>query len=374
MKTLLPIFALLFSIWNWSACNNPTTDDDFDPASPFAGAETDRGAWKWIPLEDMITRNGAQTGIGVRLADADAPGLMIYLQGGGACFNDASCNNNPKAFDSNDFLGWAVLGGNSGIFNRGQAANAVKDWHMVFVPYTSGDLHFGQSPSADPATDEKNFVGYENMQLILALLSNYFTDVDDVLLTGSSAGGYGATFNWAETEAAFGTIPVHLVNDCGPLPADDLAFAPCLQQRFRDEFQLNTGLPAACADCFSISGDSLNQLYAYYGQQFSAGDGNLGLIAFKEDAVIRAFFDFGTDDCATIEGAFGSYAGSILEDAMIDLNDNHLAPNGWSSFLMDGNAHVALGGADYYNKTISGTSLADWVSSVINGTQLNLVE
>ncbi|MEL7249199.1 MAG: pectin acetylesterase-family hydrolase [Bacteroidota bacterium] len=373
MKTLLPLFIILFSAVSWCGCN-PTTDDDFDPTTPFDGAEADRGSWKWVPLDGLVTRTGAATGIGVRLADEDAAGLMIYLQGGGACFNDASCSSNPKTFDANDFLSWAIISGNSGILNKNQAANPVKDWHMVFVPYTTGDLHFGQNPSADPATDEKNFVGYDNMQIILSELSTYFTAVDDVLLTGSSAGGYGATFNWAEAEAAFGSTPVHLVNDCGPLPADDLAFAPCLQQRFRDDFQLDASLPAACTDCFSVTGDSLDQLYDYYGQSIPGTEGNLGLLAFKEDAVIRAFFDFGTDDCVNLEGAFGSYAGSVMEEAIVDLNDNHLSPNGWSTFMMNGTQHVALAGANFYNKTINGTTLAEWVESVINGTQLNLVE
>lgn len=374
MKTLLPFLLVLFCAWSWSGCNNPTTDDDFDPTTPFDGAEADRGNWKWIPVDGMVTRTGAETGIGVRLADEDAVGLMIYLQGGGACFNDATCNANPKTFDSGDFLSWALLSGNSGIFNRAQAANPVKDWHMVFVPYTTGDLHFGQNPSADPAVDEKNHVGYDNMQEILDLLTPYFTDVDNVLLTGSSAGGYGATFNWAETEAAFGSIPVHLVNDCGPMPADDLAFSPCLQQRFRDEFLFDDGLPVACTDCFSVSGDSLDQVYSYYGQQFSVAEGNLGLISYKEDAIIRAFFDFGTDECINMEGPFGTYAASILSDGVIDLNDNHLAPNNWSTFIMDGDQHVALAGARFYNETITGTTLAEWVQSVIDGTQMNLVE
>ena len=373
MKAIFPLCLVLFSAWSWSACN-PTTDDNFDAATPFAGAEADREMWKWVPLDGLRTRTGDTTGIGVRLAAEDADGLMIYLQGGGACFNDASCNGNPNTFDANNFLSWAVLFGDAGIFKRDEPTNPVKDWHMVFVPYTTGDLHFGQSPSADPSTDEKNHVGYDNMQIILSELSAYFTSVDDVLLTGSSAGGYGATFNWGEAEAAFGNIPVHLVNDCGPLPADDIAFAPCLQQRFRDEFQLDASYPAACTSCFSVSGDSLDQLHAYYGQQFAPAEGNLGLVAFKQDAVIRAFFDFGTDDCANIDGAFGSYAGTIMEDAIIDLNDNHLSPNGWSTFLMNGSDHVALAGAKFYNQTINGTTLAEWVGTVIDGTQLNLVE
>ncbi len=147
-----------------------------------------------------------------------------------------------------------------------------------------------------------------------------------------------------------------------------------LHQDFRDDFQLDASLPAACTDCFSVSGDSLDQLYTYYGQSFSVGQGNLGLLAFKEDAVIRAFFDFGTDECINLEGAFSSYAGNIMEDAIIVFNDNLLAPIGWSTFMMDGTQHVALAGANFYNKTINGTTLAEWVGSVISGTQLNLVE
>ena len=373
MRTLLLLLVAAYGLITWSGCN-PTTDDDFDPNTPFAGAEADRGQWKWIPVDGMLTRTGEETGIGVRLQDEDAPGLVIFMQGGGACFNDASCNANPKRFNENNFLGWALLSGNAGIFNKANAGNPVGDWHHVFIPYTSGDLHFGQSPSASPAADEMNFVGFDNTQAILDLLAPYFTDIDQVLLCGSSAGGYGATFNYEEVKNAFAPLKVHLINDSGPMPADDAAFAPCLQQDFRDDFNLDATMPAGCADCLGADGDGLSNLYAYYGQQYTADDGSLGIISYKEDAVIRAFLDFGTDDCANLEGSFMSYDPAVLSDALDDLDANVLTPNRWSIFFLDGTGHVTLMGGDYYNKSIQGNSLADWVSRLIDGEEVRLIE
>ncbi len=374
MRTILFVCIAAFGVITWSGCN-PTTDDDFDPATPFAGAEDARGQWKWIPVDGMTTRTGAETGIGLRLQEEGATGLVIFMQGGGACFNDATCNVNPKEFASDDFLGWALLSGNAGIFNKSNASNPVSQWHHVFIPYVTGDLHFGQAPSADPANDEMNFVGYDNTQAVLDLLAPYFTDVDQVLLCGASAGGYGATFNYEEVRNAFPSIKVHLINDSGPMPAADSAFAPCLQEDMRADFNLDNTLPGACADCFSADGDGLSNLYAYYGQQYTtADDGSLGLISFKEDAVIRAFFGFGTDECVNLDGDFMSYSGEVYSDAITDLEENVLTPNRWSTFLLNGSGHVTITNGSYYSKSIQGISLAEWVTQLLAGQEVRLID
>src|SRR5438270_8249794 len=71
-------------------------------AGVVAGAriEAPPDTWTWIPIPEAKCRDGSSTGIGVRLHPG-ATQLAIYMEGGGACFHDASCaiNDVLASFD-----------------------------------------------------------------------------------------------------------------------------------------------------------------------------------------------------------------------------------------------------------------------------------
>src|SRR6478752_8591829 len=45
--------------------------------------------WQYVPVDGAQCMNGTPTGIGVNLGTSGD--LVIYLEGGGACFNDGTC-------------------------------------------------------------------------------------------------------------------------------------------------------------------------------------------------------------------------------------------------------------------------------------------
>lgn len=73
-----------------------SADDGERPTRNLTGAKADTGSWIWIPVEDSLCRDGSTTGVGVRILP-DASALMIYLQGGGACYDAKSCEQNANA-------------------------------------------------------------------------------------------------------------------------------------------------------------------------------------------------------------------------------------------------------------------------------------
>ena len=139
---LTAIVILLFSTSTQSA------DDDERQAGNIASAKADAGSWTWIPLQDTLCRDGSKTGIGVRLLP-DASAVMIYLQGGGACYDAKSCEQNANApiagqnFSRAKFDDWVKTLGNQGVFNTENPSNPVARWNHVYVPYCTGDLHGG---------------------------------------------------------------------------------------------------------------------------------------------------------------------------------------------------------------------------------------
>ena len=156
--------------------------------------------------------------------------LYIYLEGGGACFNAATCTISLASFGATDFAGWASTVGLTGIFDPTNAANPVQDWNAIYVPYCSADVHVGDATGVNVnggGPTDQTFIGYENVGYDLGRIVPTFPQVTQVLLTGISAGGFGAAYNYDRANsAAFCPPPVALIDDSGP-PMSDGYLAPC---------------------------------------------------------------------------------------------------------------------------------------------------
>src|SRR5438477_2668545 len=147
--------------------------------------------WQYVPIDGSQCMNGTPTGIGVNLGTSGD--LVIYMEGGGACFNDDTCKHaaHPNGWGPSDF-GVNIGPYNIGLFDRLDDANPFHDATFVFVPYCTGDVHSGSKPDG---MGGRTFVGYFNVGHILDYLVPKSTAVTRVIVAGSSAGGFGALIN-----------------------------------------------------------------------------------------------------------------------------------------------------------------------------------
>ena len=362
-----PILALLVLLIA-SACKPDVTCKDV--ANPFSCAEENPDNWYWVDVDGMVCRDGSATGIGVRMQRSSRD-LIIFLQGGGACWDAVTCEGNPASFSQGDFADWAGGSGYSGFFNSQSSDNPFDNWNVVYIPYCTGDVHAGQQPNGNVPGGPQNqqFVGHTNMTLALDKIQPEFSDANRVLLIGASAGGYGTVFNYTQVAASFPDATVSLINDSGPLFEDDSTLTDCLQQKWRDLWLMNNSLPAGCTACFGADGDGIVNLYDFLATTYS--DGNFGMIASKEDEVIRSFFGLGRMNCGASDPlSAGEYAAGIT-----DLHDNVLIPTGrWSTFIPLGDGHVYSTSNSYNTQRIDGNRLREWCEGVVNGQVNNLQE
>jgi hypothetical protein len=91
------------------------------------------------------------------------------------------------------------FGGEDGSFtsNSSEVNPDFYDGHRVYVPYCTGDVHSGTRASATAETWGLWFDGHLNFKRILDDLKTKYglSDAKQVLLGGSSAGGFGTFFN-----------------------------------------------------------------------------------------------------------------------------------------------------------------------------------
>jgi len=122
--------------------------------------------------------------------------LLMYYQGGGACWSKDTCWNigtykeDAGAGDNPDLVG-------TGFADPDNALNIFKDWHVVFVSYCTGDVHWGENKQNYGGGDQTWHYGRINAAVAEKWAREHFIDPEFVFVTGSSAGSYGAIMNSA---------------------------------------------------------------------------------------------------------------------------------------------------------------------------------
>ena len=340
--------ALAALILTLPACDSEPTGD-----GPFAEAEANPGEWVFVDVEGAQCRDGSATGLGVRLQE-DSDNLMIYLEGGGACFNAATCASNPASFNEASFISFVGLSGDEAIFST-DAANPVGDWNMIYVPYCTGDIHGGSRTdvAVEGVAGTQQFVGHQNLELYLDLLAPYFGDPDQVLLAGRSAGGFGALLNFATVADAFDGSDLTLLDDSGPVFYADDVFSPQIGAAFAGTWNLPAALPSDAAALFAT--DGLQGIYDYYDDRYPGA--TFGLSSSLQDQTIRYFFGFGQPD--------GSVSGDEYAAGLRDLRSK--LPSSWATYYADGAAHTFIGTSTRYFGTSAGVELADWLDDLLDG-------
>jgi hypothetical protein len=341
-----------------AALLHPGCGDDGPPPKDTTPFIAEPFEWTYIPVTGAKCRDGSDTGVVVSL-NPDSDRVVIYLEGGGACFNSLSCGLNPSSFDGPGF------GGRSrGLFDREDEANPVADWSFVYVPYCTGDVHIGDRPdtTVPGLPTPQQFVGYRNMELNLARIVSTFPDASQVLLTGSSAGGFGAAGNYAQTQEAFGDVPVTLLDDSGP-PVDAPWLPPCLLDEWVELFGAHKTVFADCGDGCTDQGRFLFDYMRALDERWP--DRPRALFSYTSDTVVRMFFSFGFNDCST-----GFPSVYPEEEFLAGLDDLRAFVDGeglnFGTFYAEGDAHTILSSDAVYTLEAGGMLFVDWVRELVD--------
>lgn len=338
-----------------AACSSPSAPEDPAPAglfddSPLLPALTaaDADAWQWVPTPGMRCRTGSQTGFGLRRA-AGSRDLLIVLQGGGACFDFLTCLLNPSRFNENDFNTFVAERGNVGALASDRPDNPFQDWNVVFVPYCTGDVHSGDAPNTQvPGVfGRQDFVGLRNMDAMLGRIAGAAQGARQVVLAGESAGGFGTVGTYGLVADRLAPAPVDLLDDSGPILPDDDVFTPELQQLWAQLWNLEAALPPGCTDC--AQPDGLERVLPYYAE--TNPDRSFGLLSYRQDAVIRAFFGF-----------VGPQA---FEDALFGIRPT--LPANAGTYFVEGDGHTFIVTDQFYTTTVAGVPLTGWVEAFLAG-------
>ena len=379
-----------------SASSGSSSSSGTGGTGPCAGASCNIVApdntWTWVDVPESRCMTDMPTGIGVNL-NSKSQDVIIYLEGGNACFNALSCavTFNKNGYDKTSFQ--KDLDGSSGNINlttwpsfQRSAANPLKDYNYIYVPYCSGDLHAGDVSGVMVGGKTRNFHGFKNMTAYLQRITATFPKPGNVILAGSSAGGFGAALNYDQTAKAFGpNVKVTLIDDSGPpltgAPQGGDGYIPaCLQKAFSDTWNLSANFPAACTNCKQANGVFTDGLAEYLSTTYA--DRNLALLSGTQDATISQFLSFGNNNCANLQGSPGTYPAGYYAAGLANLRDVATKTDAhFYTYYVDGSGcasmpcpmgdpssptrHVWLNNP--VGVTSNGVLLTDWLGKLIAG-------
>jgi hypothetical protein len=208
-------------------------------AAALAIAPSAQAAWFVWETVELPMSTGASCGNGTpyRFFVNTTPlsnDFTLMLEGGGACWDQLACEGqgtysatNPDGIPTN-YLSQAnaAAGGLVTPFTaRLDPAQSVatQSWNMVYLPYCTGDVHTGNAVvvfnDADPANPRtQHFAGQANILAAANWLRQHLGRPSRLLMTGFSAGGVGATAQYAIVRDVLApTGRTTLLADSGPL-------------------------------------------------------------------------------------------------------------------------------------------------------------
>ncbi|HTL33515.1 MAG TPA: pectin acetylesterase-family hydrolase [Kofleriaceae bacterium] len=319
---------------------------------------SDAMTWKYFEIPGTKCIDGTPAGFSVNFNPASTK-IAIYLEGGGACFN---------TFCDSLFTRGGNQPSNGGIFDRTNAANPLKDWTWVYVPYCSGDVYSGQ---ADTMVGGKmrSFYGYSNITAFLERIVPSFT-VDQVLLTGASAGGFGAAVNFTQTQRAYGSIPVTLIDDSGPPMSKDI-YPPCLQTLWKTTWGLDKTVVAECGSACS-GGTFVEETFDHMRQEFPDMKG--GLFSSVGDQTIRTFAGYGWSGgynmCKDTPTAVTT---TVYTQGLMALRTKVQGEGAsFGTYYISGSSHTIERSANFYSMSVANTPVTKWMSDLLAGTPSHL--
>lgn len=302
--------------------------------------------------------------------------VVVYFEGGGACWDNLTCtfpiaNGLPQQVPQ--FFVPAIAPGTTpanydGIFKSDNPENPVKDWSFVYIPYCTGDIHLGSKektytsvghpvlgiPPGTPISIQHR--GFDNFMVVLDWMRKNFAKPHEILVTGSSAGGYGASGNFPWVVEAFPNAHVHVIADASQgvtTPAFDIG------EPGRNSWNLTLAPWVYGADSTAVRSADLLRRGAEYYPRVKASQFTTPL-----DGVQIAFYGV----MKQFYGPGGSCANPVVDwnqQMLSALNAYVGGVHNYRYYLAGGTYHTIMRSPLFYSEASAGIAFSEWMAGML---------
>jgi len=320
-----------------------TTSTEAPTTTAAASAEFERV----VPGGDCQCADGSEFSFWVRGADPEK--VVLFFQGGGACFSAESCSftdgNYKVTTDASD-----DPTNGTGLWDLDDTRNPLAGYSFVFVPYCTGDVHLGDATTEYAPGLTVQHKGNVNATAALDYLVTTFPAAQELVVTGESAGSIPSPFYAGLLVDRLPDASITVLADGSGAYPD----IPGINALIGDLWGVQNGVP----DWPEYAGLTPEQ-WSFPGLFFRSGLHAPGIVFARHDYAFDQTQEF-----------FAGLAGIPADDlvSLIDQNEQQIEAAGVDllSFISPGSSHTVLSKPDFYTETVNGVPLVDWVTHLVN--------
>lgn len=358
-KAFMVLLSALVSIYLSSCSSGKTTTIDY---SNYINSLNQMGVDKYIGIQPTgeTYQNGWEsyyydtasparcfngTQYIVSLHRGDPNKVILFLEGGGACWDYNSCYVTDMAKSSDAPLPLSVLF--DGLLVTSNPLNPFKDYSVVYAGYCDASLWSGDNDVKYNGV-ETYFHGLANLSAAVTLMKQNFINPDKILVAGYSAGGEGTFAGYLVTRTQYPFTTLNVINDSGIGVFNPQQ--PQILQTWMSNWNMGNILPDGCPLC--------NQHLAYLVNWVLDRDQNVnfGFSSYYEDAILG--------------GEFLQMSGSDYKNAILSVTDHihSLHPGHFKRFFANGNLHTFIELGSFYTGRIDNTPYYQWAADMMTDT------
>lgn len=293
--------------------------------------------------------------------------LVVYFQGGGACWDSMNClyahtysEEVPplEAFEDTE---------GAGIFDTNNPKNPFKNWYFVYIPYCTGDVHWGANDHKyddylnqfGGGTVTIHHRGFVNFQVVLKWIHENFRAPRKIFVTGSSAGGYGAILAFPYIKQAYPWSRVYVLGD---------AANGVVSESFEEGgiYNWNVQVPTWIPGFEDFHGQTLAEMYIAFAHRYPLS--KLAQFTTAWDATQTYFYNvmLNIDDYKKWGDDFWPLVWCDWHNQMLDLVYTTAGnARNYRYYVAAGNYHTILMSPDFYEEDSAGVPFRKWVRAMV---------
>ncbi|WP_229801686.1 pectinacetylesterase family protein [Halioglobus japonicus] len=274
--------------------------------------------------------------------DVGSEDLMIFLQGGGACWSEL-CAATPSVEGS----GVPQVG----ILDPGKADNPLKGYNVAYLPYCDGGI-FSSDIDYDrdeDGSDDQFQRGLHNLSAGLDVAVRTFPNPRRIVLAGSSAGGLGTTVALPLVRLLYPDVRIDIINDAGVGVARPQQ--PEYLELLFSDWNSREFIPESCPECIPDDG----HFSEYHIWQMNQ-DPNVrrSMLSHSEDTVFALGF---------LQIGYEAWKEALYPE-MQQLEDAH--PERSKYWIPDATGHTFVQFSEEFERTAGGVRLVDFISAMLD--------
>lgn len=306
--------------------------------------------WQVVePGGDTVCSDGSPYRFFVRPGD---PGrLLVEFEGGGACWDANTCSadvyNRRITIDPAQAARDGLL---VGIYDVANPENPFRDWTHVYVPYCTGDLHWGTTSQTYMGAQGPFVVhhrGAINARSAIDWTLQNVPAPSRLFVAGCSAGGYGSIFWSAHLQALYPGAAAGQLGDsaAGVVPSGFFA-GPWATWGVAPAWP--AFVPALDPATVDVSALTMSQLY----------EGVAGHYPLASFAQFNRRMDFVQVLFAILTGVDGGLWSERMAASVAAILAS--SPN-FTAYTAEGTDHCVINKPEFYTTEVGGVRLSDWV-------------